>query len=937
MTLESGDAWSSVWASLVKKALLQLNKSSIQTRNWRPNIIMFSGDSDARPHLTKAGVDLAGKLGMISGFELEPSKEPVLIKNIRSLTTSKKPQELIIHKHQCRDIFSGIDEIVRTYGFTGVEPNTILMGWSRKETNKNDIIQIVHNFQRNNFNSIFLSYDTVRQFGKQRTIDIWWSGWGYNLVFSIYLIRHLTSIGEWKDAKVRLLVINNDMKLSEKIHETISEVLDRYRVNMLLKVIDNSVDNYLKEDIISKESALTDLSIIGLPWEQNQKTETVYSQANHLSGIIGTTLFINASSTFEEVDLGFDTRKYGVLKEPVNKEVAVMPEFRLSKYNVINENIQQIDINGQKVLELFYLKTFVPYFAESNQFLSEIKGVVNSTFNVFSKISDISDQHKKLKALRSGKSDFYFHINKALKKIIEVDLPKQKQSLESGIEWYVHKLETDILKYPQRLLINYDKDDFRIKKDDPVSLRQLKLRKRIFHPFSKEHIASSIRFRDVAGYYLRDNRFQFLAGLLIKFEQDLIGRVSNLRPIIAGIDGLILKYEKQIRNKDFQNESFEQEKKEILDKVQEISDALDSIQELYKNRLFVEFRKNLNVMAVDLEKVNINPLILKKHRSRKYYKSLKLKDSSFPEELYFKLLYYFNKIYLDVTLRSLKHRIEDKLEKLILKTAQNLETGLIKKLEMIESDALKIGEDPKKISTLKLDIGSIQESIFLQKEFENLREEIVELGENLPESLEITSSGVIENISEKEAELEVIPVPLKKITLHFIETRFLNSIFEYLEKDSDVIKKTIYLIKDQLSFARFSLENIDDSTMDRKAAADDIIQQSLKKVSKEQAKINQIKDKLQPAIHDFLIEAFEPIYSHKIIDSVEEFSSFVREYQSKKVRNKFEATTLQIKNYWRRKSARILYSKSEGVLLARQLMENNILAIFFRKYFGLCR
>ena len=304
LTLESGDAWSSVWASLVKTALQRLNKSSIQSRNWRPNIIMFSGDGDARPHLTKAGIDLAGKLGMITGFELEPTKDPVLIKNIRTLTTSKIPDELIIHKHQCRDIYSGIDEIVRTYGFTGVEPNTILMGWSKKETNKDAFIQIIKSFIRNNYNSIFLSYHPVKKFGKHKSIDIWWNGWGTNFIFSIYLIRHLTSIGEWKDANVRLLVINNDVKMTDKIHKTISGVLDQYRVNMELKIIDNSVDNYFKDDIISKESALTDLTIIGLPWEQNQKIESVYDQANTLANHIGTALFINASSTFEEMDLG---------------------------------------------------------------------------------------------------------------------------------------------------------------------------------------------------------------------------------------------------------------------------------------------------------------------------------------------------------------------------------------------------------------------------------------------------------------------------------------------------------------------------------------------------------------------------------------------------------------------------------------------------------
>jgi amino acid transporter len=780
LTLESGDAWSSVWASLVKKALLRLNKSNVQSRNWRPNIIMFSGDLEARPYLSKFGIDLIGKLGMISGFELEPSKEQVLIKNVRTLSTSKNPSELIIHKHQCRDIYSGIDEIVRTYGFTGVEPNTILLGWSSKGINKDSYTQIIRSFQRNNFNSVFLSYDPVRKFGNQKTIDIWWNGWGYNFVFSIYLIRHLTSIGEWKDAKVRILVISNDNKLIEKSHETISNVLERYRVSMAVKVIDNSVDNYLKEDIINKESASCDLTIIGLPWESNHNIETVYNQTNRLAGLIGTALFINASSSFEEIDLGFDKGKSGVIDEPVFKEIISVPELQLSKYPKINENIHNIDANGQKVLEIFYLKTFVPYFLESNEFISEIKEIVQMTFNVYSKIPDINDLHKKQKALRAAKSDFYFHINKVLKKIIEEKLALQKQFLETGIDWYTKKLEEDILKFPQRLSINYEKDDFMIHKEDSASMRLFKFRKRISHPFSKKKITSNIRFREIAGYYLKDKRFQFLSHLLNKLEQDVITRASNLRPLITGMDNLIMKYEKQLQHKDFHKESFELEKNDLLERVQDILNSLASIQELYKNRFFVEFRQNLNVLAVEMSKVNINHLIVKKHKNRKYYKSIKLRNESFPEEFYFKLLYYFNKINLDVILRSLKHRIEDKLDKLSMSTTQNLEAGLIRKLEMIKSDALSIKEDPKKINSLKFDIGSIQESIHLQGAFEDLRDEIMELGESLPESLLITTSVIIDDQQKQDAEPEVISVPLRKIALHFLETHFLNSIFEYL-------------------------------------------------------------------------------------------------------------------------------------------------------------
>ncbi len=149
------------------------------------------------------------------------------------------------------------------------EWNPIPFCWdgAKRKTGRMSFTKVIRSFQRNNFNSIFLSYHPERKFGNHKTIDIWWGGWGTNLVFSIYLIRHLTSAGEWKDSTVRLLIINNDNTAAEKIHKTISGVLDNHRVNLKVKIINNSVDGYQKDDIISRESAQTDLTIIGFPWD----------------------------------------------------------------------------------------------------------------------------------------------------------------------------------------------------------------------------------------------------------------------------------------------------------------------------------------------------------------------------------------------------------------------------------------------------------------------------------------------------------------------------------------------------------------------------------------------------------------------------------------------------------------------------------------------
>jgi hypothetical protein len=79
LKLQAGDTQSSIWLSLVKTGLLKLAKSQINTRNWRPNVILFSGGSGNRPHLIEIGKALVGKLGIFTNFELVENPDEELL------------------------------------------------------------------------------------------------------------------------------------------------------------------------------------------------------------------------------------------------------------------------------------------------------------------------------------------------------------------------------------------------------------------------------------------------------------------------------------------------------------------------------------------------------------------------------------------------------------------------------------------------------------------------------------------------------------------------------------------------------------------------------------------------------------------------------------------------------------------------------------------
>ena len=63
IALGTGDIWQSVWSSVVKTGLHRMHEREDHLRNWRPNILLFSGATEDRPHLLDLSRWLAGQTG----------------------------------------------------------------------------------------------------------------------------------------------------------------------------------------------------------------------------------------------------------------------------------------------------------------------------------------------------------------------------------------------------------------------------------------------------------------------------------------------------------------------------------------------------------------------------------------------------------------------------------------------------------------------------------------------------------------------------------------------------------------------------------------------------------------------------------------------------------------------------------------------------------
>jgi len=250
---------------------------------------------------------LVGKLGLVSNFDLIENNSSNLLftKAEQSVNQEGEEQEdeegIFIRRHECRDIYEGMEVIASIYGFSSIEPNTILMGWASNTKEPLKFAHLIKTFNELDYNSLFLHYNEEDGFGDRKRIDIWWRGAGNNFSLALTLVRFITTNEDWRNAEIRLLTIKNDFSSSRILENEAQRLMRTFRIDATIKIIDNTSGDKTSEEIFKEESPNADLSIFGIPPIDENNAQEYINNINKLLDYVGTTLLVNASSYFEEI------------------------------------------------------------------------------------------------------------------------------------------------------------------------------------------------------------------------------------------------------------------------------------------------------------------------------------------------------------------------------------------------------------------------------------------------------------------------------------------------------------------------------------------------------------------------------------------------------------------------------------------------------------
>jgi len=365
--LDSGDVWHSVWENVVAKGLKRIDAKDNETNtNWNPNIILFSGESKHRQYLLELANTISGRTGIVTNFKLilDKNNDNPLTKT-EQIVKDPNFEKMGVYGRQVKvdNIYRGIENIASTFGFSGVEPNTIMMGWPKELRNSRDYAVMTQQLIHLDYNLLYLDFDLKAKFGKYETVDLWWRETdNKNAEMMLNIVRFIIQSSKWNKAKIRVLFVNHNNIENNIVKSKIEKLVEKLRVNVEIKVINNGVEQMAFYDIITLQSATTDLTILGIPDIKTEKQADFVLNTNQLFETIGSTLLIKASDNFNELELNLTpqaalpTSKTLVLKQLPTTGNAIIDKNITNLDSFLSSNVDELAQPSLNAVASFYRK-----------------------------------------------------------------------------------------------------------------------------------------------------------------------------------------------------------------------------------------------------------------------------------------------------------------------------------------------------------------------------------------------------------------------------------------------------------------------------------------------------------------------------------------------------------------------------------------------------
>ncbi|TVQ15893.1 MAG: hypothetical protein EA361_04970 [Bacteroidetes bacterium] len=711
--LEPGDVWQSVWTSVVRQSLHNLYTKGIEERNWKPNIMLFTGNPHTREQLKELGKALIANHGLLTIINLQQYKEGEKTRP-RSYQKQLAPDGLVskgvfTQEYYCHDIYDGIRNLAGTYGFAGVEPNTVLMGWSRKRTDMVKFARLINHIVDLDLNILLMDYDIERGFGKRNTIDIWWKGSGNNGNLAINLVKFLWLSEGWKESRLRLMIENPVNEERENIFIFAREVLDNLRVNAEIVIINNEIEKKPFYDIIRIESSESDIIFLGMPDIEPGNEQHFVENTHKLCEDLGTVVLIKASTQFKRLNIGLKTSAAPSMQNSIETHSSMEKKESVKiswpKKEPLAVAVQEFSSQTHDLCTEMVQKSFGKVLSQYAEVIDQALSRVDSTFFLIEKkLPEIQTQsNSNNKTLYKLSNNTYSRYEQILNNLKNNLLAEQEKNLSVFFTTLEEKILQVINKQPEIIEVLITQDELRNLNGKGAGLKLLRLKMRLT---ASKQVKASVRFRKIIRHFYPGTCHLIKRKLWNNFSSLSRQYLFEQQAVFKDFRDSLQKIENAANTGVLTREMIEIERAEVHKQFSTLKEYLFSVQQNLSGIAVEDNLRVLQKISDILDTANPNAACKKEKLTRPMRKHELRAMDSFPAEWLDHQRSNINQHLLEITLSA----IEYKLWHYIVMTLADLRriksaTGPISVLQLppLIIDFINQGlEKPEKITELQV-------------------------------------------------------------------------------------------------------------------------------------------------------------------------------------------------------------------------------------------
>ncbi len=297
-----GDArWGFLYSRL-RSNLMKLAKAPISSKNWRPSILVLTGDPEARMTISMYALWIGAERGLVTlarvltGDLLDLSNRRKVAKEQLERFIFKNDFEALSTVVVSRNLDEGLSALIQGHTIGPLQPNVIFMGWASDQERSIPFVRHLISAHALGMSLILLKGNGEFENEKPRRIDIWWRGKENGSLMVI--VSHLLTLNyEWREAKIRLLRMIHNEEGREPATLALKEMIDAARIDADAQVI---VSDAPFKDVLHRHSSDASVVFLGFILPEEDDASQFQSRYEEMLTELPTTLLFCSSG---ETDL----------------------------------------------------------------------------------------------------------------------------------------------------------------------------------------------------------------------------------------------------------------------------------------------------------------------------------------------------------------------------------------------------------------------------------------------------------------------------------------------------------------------------------------------------------------------------------------------------------------------------------------------------------